>query len=95
MKPLFITQPLKPLDVQTALLLIGDRSVKMAADVLIKAKTTTDGYAKNIRTVADCNTIHSALVHATLLGIVPYADVIQTIRPEWHPYIQLVPKEKT
>lgn len=95
MKPLFITQPLKPMDVKTALLLIGDRNVKMAADELFKAKTTVDGYSDNIRTATDCNTIHSALVHATLFGIVPYTNVIQTIRPEWQPYIQLVPKPNT
>ncbi len=95
MKPHFITQPLKSLDVQTGLLLIGDRNVKMAADELFKAKTTVVGYSDKIRTATDCNTIHAALVRAALFGIVPYTQVVATIRPEWQSYIQLVPKLNT
>lgn len=83
------------MDVRTGLLLIGDRSVKLVADELIKADTTVVGYSDNIRTVTDCNTIHAALVHATLFGLLPYAQIIDTIRPEWQPYIKLVPKKNT
>ncbi|MGE0635882.1 MAG: hypothetical protein AB7G44_01205 [Bacteroidia bacterium] len=95
MKPHFIKNPLKPLDVKTGLLLIGDCNVKQAAAKLIKADTTVVGYSDNIRTVTDCNTIHAALVHATLFGLLPYAQVIDTIRPEWQPFIKLVPKQNT
>lgn len=95
MKPLFIKTPLSELDVKTGLLLISDHNVKQAAAKLIKADTTVVGYSNNIRTTTDCDTIHAALVHATLFGLLPYAQVVETIRPEWHPFIQLVPKQNT
>ncbi len=80
---------------QTGLLLISDQNVKQAALKLIKADSTVVGYSNNIRTATDCNTIHAALVRATLLGLLPYTQVINTIRPEWQAYIKLVPKENT